>query len=428
MVQNIPGVTRDRLHAVVELGRLAEEYRGVKLEIIDTGGLFFEEDELQLGVQKQAEKAIAEADLIIFAVDGRAGLTEVDHRIKKYLLSQTDKRIILLINKIDSPELEYLAAEFYALGIERVLCFSCVGRNFRRSMRKLLPLIIPGANLQNVEVVENNVEVDAESAAQEKKIQQEIPKFVLMGRPNTGKSSLLNKILGQDRALVHQEAGTTRDALDTEMSYEGRRITLIDTAGLRRKSKVQEELERFSVDRTIKGLVRSDVALLVLDCTAGISQQDKRLAALIKKRNKGCVIVLNKWDLLTDRDHGLYTSLLRRELNFLHYAPIVITSALTGQRTQKILQEALRVHANIHRQIKTSTLNMALRESMALRGTSPRFKIYYVVQTSIAPPTFTLFVNHPKKATPADLLYVEKSLRQEFDFEGAVLNFLLRNE
>ncbi|MDX1919390.1 MAG: ribosome biogenesis GTPase Der [Candidatus Caenarcaniphilales bacterium] len=427
IVEDQPGITRDKIYADVNLARWSDEDKDFFVRIIDTGGLFFREESLFQGVQRQAESSIEEADCIIFVTDARAGVTTTDTLVAKMLRERTKKNpkpVILLTNKIDSTELETLSAEFYNLGFGEPLAFSSLGTTFKRSVNDLL------ARIQ--EVVKQDK--DEYESSIEKNPQLRV---VILGKPNVGKSSLLNSLVGYERALVHDEAGTTRDALDTELIYKDKEFLLIDTAGLRRKSKVYGELERFSVDRTIKGLVRADVAVLVMDATAlstieGVSNQEKKLASLIQSRFKACVIVLNKWDLIekTENIFDEYNKLIKYHLKFVDYAPVVITSASTGQRVENILEQCLKVNESYNRRISTGLLNNVFRELTTIhepaKAGAKDLKIYYLTQVETKPPTFALFVNEPKKVKESYLRFLERSLRQEFDFEGTPIKWVIK--
>jgi GTPase len=418
IVENIPGVTRDRIYAEVDLSYCHSGIDHLPVTLIDTGGLFFEEDTLYQGIQAQAELALAEADCIIFIVDGRVGLTQIDRHIAKLLRNQ-GKPIFLLANKLDAEAMQTLASEFYNLGLGDPLPFSSLGETSGESLERLIDCIIDTGVADNV-------------LGQKKDKPDNQVKIVLIGRPNAGKSSLLNKLVGYERSLVHDVAGTTRDALDTELIYKDREIMLIDTAGLRRKSKVYGELERYSVDRTIKGLVRADIAVLVLDATEGVTHQEQKLASLIQKRYKGCVLVLNKWDLIekTDQSFNEYTEKVRQELGFVDYAPLVVTSAVSGQRVQDILEQCLIVHDNLHKRIKTGLLNVVLREIVSIndpaKSGAKGLRIYYGTQVEVNPPSFALFVSEPNNFHENYLRFLEKAVRKEFGFEGAPLKWIIK--
>ncbi|MDX1918396.1 MAG: ribosome biogenesis GTPase Der [Candidatus Caenarcaniphilales bacterium] len=423
IVKDEPGITRDRLYAEVNLARWYPELGFLPVCVMDTGGLFAEGDDLAMisGVHKQAEAALNEADLVLFLVDGRVPPGSDDRRIAQ-LLRKSKKPYILLANKLDSPSQEELGGEFRGLG--EVFPFSTQGRKFKSFWRDLID------RFEEMGLLSKSLayigKLGEESAQSEDLLaSDEIVKIALLGKPNAGKSSLLNKLVGYERALVHEKAGTTRDAIDTLLHFQGRSIMLIDTAGLRRKSKVYGELERFSVDRTIKALVRADLAVLVLDAKEGISHQDQKLAALIQSRKKGCVIAVNKWDTL-EKDNETYKAFQERvkyEFNFLSHAPIVLTSALDGQRVNQILEYSLMVWQNLKKRISTGILNNAVREIMAISGGARKqvgkLKIYYATQVDINPPTIALFVNDPKHFEASFGLFLERKLRDEFGFDGA---------
>ncbi|MDJ0626427.1 MAG: ribosome biogenesis GTPase Der [Candidatus Caenarcaniphilales bacterium] len=418
IVKDLPGVTRDRIYADVNLAKWTDEIDNLPVQIIDTGGLFFKEDTLFKGVQKQAELSLEEADCILFMVDARTGINNTDRKIAK-LVRKQQKPIFLLANKIDSKEIEHLNADFYNLGMGDPISFSSIGGTFKKSINTLLNKVIESG-------------VANEHINQKAINEEELLKIVIIGRPNVGKSSLLNKIVGYERSLVHDEAGTTRDALDTQFTFNKKKILLIDTAGLRRKSKVYGELERFSVDRTIKGLVRADIAVLVLDATEGVNNQEKKLASLIQKRHRACVIVLNKWDLI-EKDNKTfedYSRAIKYQLGFVEYAPLVITSALSGQRVKDILEECLKVYENYQRRVPTGVFNQVLREVVAInepaKAGAKNCKIYYGTQVENKPPTFALFVNDPKRISKNYLKFLEKSMRNEFELNGTPLDWIIK--
>jgi GTPase len=419
IVENTPGITRDRIYAQIDLSDWTSGLESLPTTLIDTGGLFFAEDTLYQGVQNQSQAAFNEADAIIFIVDGRVGVTATDRQIAK-LIRDIKKPVILVANKLDSQEQQSLSADFYNLGMGEPMPFSSLGETFGESIENLIDRIVETG--------------EAEKYLGEKleKAETDAIKIAILGRPNVGKSSLLNTIVGYERSLVHNEPGTTRDALDTELIYKEHKLMLIDTAGLRRKSKVYGELERFSVDRTIKGLVRSDLAVLVIDATEGVAHQEQKLASLIQKRYKGCVLVLNKWDLIekTDESFKLYSESVRHKLGFVDYAPLVLTSAKTGQRVSDILDKCLTVHQSLYKRIKTGLLNNVLREIIALKeppkSSKKNLKIYYATQVESNPPTFALFVNDPQRVTDNYLRYLERALRAEFGFEGAPIKWLIK--
>ena len=417
IVEDIPGITRDRIYADTDLGRFAQT--SLPVTLIDTGGLFFKEDILFAGVQKQAELAMEEADLVLLMVDGRVGLTSTDRQIAKIIRSQ-GKPHLLLVNKLDSDHHTNLKDEFYKLGLAEPISFSSLGENFGISVENLIQKIQElnfSVNLEQIQPIDRP---------------EEIVKVAILGKPNVGKSSLLNQLVGYQRSLVHDQAGTTRDALDTGFIYQGRPFLLIDTAGLRRKSKVYGSLERFAIDRSIKAMVRADIAILVIDATQGITHQEQKLAALIQRRYKGCILVLNKWDLIEKNQHSFeeYQNKLRCDLHFVNYAPIVICSAKTGQRVTNILDACLTVHSNLQKRVRTGLFNVVLREIVAChepaRAGAKNLRIYYGTQAAVNPPTFAVFVNQPQKFNLNYQKFLERSIRQEFGFEGAPLKLVIK--
>jgi GTP-binding protein len=427
IVEDLPGVTRDRIYADVNLARWSYKHNNLQVTLIDTGGLFFEADTLYQGVQSQVQLAIDEADCILFVTDSRLGITPTDRQIVKLLRAKdrtakprgVEKQpVILLVNKIDSEHQEDLLTEFYSLGFGDPLPFSSLGSNFGQSIERLLEKLDELALLDNL---------DSKHMPAEEQI-----KIALMGKPNVGKSSLLNKMVGYERSLVHDQPGTTRDALDTELLFEDKEILLIDTAGLRRKSKVYGGIERFSIDRSIKAMVRADIAALVIDASEGVTHQEQKLASLIQKRNKGCVIILNKWDLIdkSDKTFKEYSEQVRKDLYFVDYAPLVITSAHSGQRVEDILKQCIMVHQNMQKRISTGVLNSVLREIVALnepaKAGAKKLKIYYGTQVEINPPTFAIFVNDPDNFHENYLRYLERQVRKEFGFAGAPLKWLIK--
>lgn len=346
-------------------------------------------------------------------VNARDGITSTDEQIA-HVLQKANKPIILLANKLDSGDIEHLHAEFYQLGVGEPLPFSTTGSTYKDNFEKLVDRLI-----------EHGLSTTKTKARKEDELPN-LPKIALVGKPNTGKSSITNKLVGYERSLVHDQAGTTRDALDTFIKYYGKDLLLIDTAGLRRKTKITGDIERYSVDRSIKGIVRADIAVLVLDVTKEVSHQEQVLASLIQKKNTACVLVLNKWDLIDNKDYEANIDFVKTRLGFVDYAPVIVTSALTGQRVNNILEKCLEVYDNLNKKIKTNILNTALREITTLKRINSRLKIYYIVQTGVNPVSFTLFVNNPKYVDKNYLLFLERALREEFGFEGVPFKWDIR--
>ncbi|MFZ5644167.1 MAG: ribosome biogenesis GTPase Der [Bacillota bacterium] len=406
IVENIPGVTRDRLYQDAE-------WAGRTFTLIDTGGLDFNDDnEIISNVRKQAELAIDEADVIVFVVDARSGLTSNDEEIAR-ILRKTDKPVILVANKVEHFEnIDYM--EFFKLGLEEPIPVSAA----------------EGLNTGDLldEVVEKLPEI--EEAPEDR----EIIKIAVIGRPNVGKSSLVNRILGQERVIVSDIPGTTRDAIDTYFEHSGRGYILIDTAGIRRKSRIDLSTERYSVIRSLRAVDRSDVVLLVIDAVDGVTEQDKKIAGYAHEQGKASVILVNKWDLIKkdDRTADKYTREVREELGFVRYAPVLFVSALSGQRVIKILQAVDSVAENYSLRVSTPGLNNLVRESV-MQNPPPsyktrRLKIYYASQNGVKPPKFVFFINDPDLAHFSYMRYLENQIRSAYGFQGTPIRFLLRRK
>jgi len=376
IVEDIPGVTRD-----MNFGRVQHNERSFLL--IDTGGFEPEAKEgIFMLVRKQCELAVKEADLILFVLDAKEGLNPLDKEIANYL-RKTQKKVLFVINKVDGPKDRKNATEFFELGIERPFLVSAI---HRMGLEELLDEI-----LKNLPQEEGKTE----------ETQEEAIKVAIVGRPNVGKSSLVNRILGFERVIVDEHPGTTRDAIDIPFSFDGKQFLLIDTAGIRRKSRISERLEWYCVWQAIKSIERADVNLLVLDAVEGPTDQDSKLANLIQNRGKGLIIVVNKWDLVEGKVKIKdYEEALRKKLHFLDFAPILFVSAKTGYGMEKILKTAVEVHSEWRKRIPTGQLNRWFRKTI-LPHQLPLWrnkvvKIYYLTQVAVAPPTFVLFVNYPE--------------------------------
>jgi GTP-binding protein len=407
IVDPTPGVTRDRLYADAD-------WRGQVFTLIDTGG--FEpllEEEIPRKVRDQAEQAIAEADLIVFVVDGKAGLLATDIEVAA-ILRRTQKPLLLAVNKLDHREHEPHMAEFYALGIEPLLPISA---EHGRGVGELLDALVerlPGAQA-------------AMTPAQAIRV-------AVVGRPNVGKSTLVNALLGTPRLIVSPVPGTTRDAVDTLVTWGTQTFVLIDTAGVRRKGRIDARLEWRSVAQSLHGIRRCQVALLVLDAQEGLTDQDARLANYIHRMGKGSLIVVNKADLIGGA--GPQSSLAQREaairqrLGSLGYSPTVVVSALTGQRLERIFPTIQTVMQAYQRRLLTSALNDCLQQAWSRRPPHDRrgreLKLFYAAQIAVEPPTFIGFVNYPESLTPAFLRYLEHQLRGKFGFEGSPLKLLFQ--
>lgn len=407
IVDDMAGVTRDRIY--MEANWLNREFT-----LIDTGGIELKTTDKMLNeVKIQVEIAIEEADAIIFVVDGRAGVTLEDENVAKYLRG-SKKPIILAVNKIDGINLENEAFEFYKLGLGE-------------------PIGISASNALNLgdllDEVLKKLPIEEENAEKE---EDEI-KIAVIGRPNVGKSSIVNKLLGEERVIVSEIPGTTRDAIDTHFFLDGTKFTLIDTAGMRKKSKIGESVERYSVIRSLRAIDRADVVLMMIEAPVGVTEQDKKIAGYAHDSGKGCVIVVNKWDIFPkkhDRSTNRFTDELREKLGFLQYAPVVYVSALTGQRVDRVIELVKFVAEQQSMRIQTSILNELIRDAVAVnpppskKGKSA--KIFFVTQAEICPPRFIIFVNEPELLHFSYLRFIENRLRESFGFEGAPIKFFVR--
>ena len=401
IVKNEPGVTRDRLYRETE-------WSGKEFLLVDTGGLEPRTNDFMMSkIKQQAQVAIDEADVIIFLVDGKAGITGLDEDVANVLRKQ-DKKVVVAVNKIDNymKDQENIL-EFYALGFEEVIGIS---GEHKTNLGDLLDAV--------VEKFDDEKEVEEEDSL----------KIAILGRPNAGKSSLVNKLLNEERSIVSDMAGTTRDAIDSSLKYDGDKFTLIDTAGIRRKSKVEDSIEYYSVLRAVKSIKRADVCVLMLDATELLTDQDKRVAGLIYEERKPIIIAVNKWDLIEKNNNSVkeFTDLVKADLPFLDYAPIVTISALTGKRTVNILEQARFINEEYHKKITTWLLNQILAEIIAQNPVPTRkgraVKINYATQVSQAPPKFVFFSNNPDLIHFSYQRYIENKLREYFGFEGCPID------
>ena len=395
IVDDIAGVTRDRIYMdAIWLNR--------EFTLIDTGGIEIKTtDKMRNEIRIQAKIAVDEADAIIFVVDGRAGLTADDENVAKFLRG-SKKPIILAVNKIDGINLENEVFEFYNLGLGE-------------------PIGISASNALNLgDLLDKVVENLPEDEKNAQKDDDEI-KIAVIGRPNVGKSSLVNKMLGEERVIVSDVPGTTRDAIDTHFFIDGTKFTLIDTAGMRKKSKIDEPVERYSVIRSLRAIDRADVVLMLIEAPVGVTEQDKKIAGYAHDSGKSCVIVVNKWDIYPnkhDKSTNRFTDELRERLGFLQYAPVVYISALTGQRVERVTELVKFVAEQHSMRIKTSVLNELIRDCVAInpppskKGKSA--KIFFATQADICPPRFILFVNEPELLHFSYIRFIENRLRESF--------------
>ena len=406
IVDDMPGVTRDRIY-------MDAEWLNHTFTMIDTGGIEFEDDDHILkSMRQQALVAMEEADVIVFVVDGRAGLTTADEEVGR-MLRNTKKPVILAVNKIDSPQLEAGVYEFYSLGLGE-------------------PLGIAASNSLGLGDLLDAVVAAFPENDGEDKAEDEIS-IAVIGRPNVGKSSIVNALIGENRVIVSNVPGTTRDAIDTHFVSDNIKFMLIDTAGMRRKGKIDEAIERYSVMRSLRAVDRADVVLMVINAEEGITEQDKKIAGYAHESGKGVIIVVNKWDVFPDKDDKStlrFTEDLRDEIGFLQYAPVLYTSALTGQRIHRITELVKYVADQQSMRIQTSVLNELIRDAVSVnpppshRG--KQLKIFFMTQADIQPPKFIIFVNDPELMHFSYLRFLENRLRESFGFEGTPLKLIVR--
>ena len=406
IIEDVAGVTRDRLY---EDG----EWNGRQFTLIDTGGIdTVDKDHILKNVRLQAEIAIEESDLILFMVDASVGVTQEDETVAQ-ILRKSDKTVILVANKVKDFEDLMPVYEFYSLGFEHVVPIAAVDGRNTGDLLDIMVSLLPDAPPVTAGV-------DASSIA-------------VVGRPNVGKSSLCNRLLGEERSIVSDVPGTTRDAIDTPFRYNGENYILVDTAGMRRRKKVELATEKYSVVRSLHAVDRSDVVLMVIDGSQGLTDQDKRIVGYAHEQGKGIVLVVNKWDLV-EKDHKTQKEMedkFKGELLFLAYAPMIFVSAVTGQRVGQIMETVHAVVENRLMRVPTGVLNDIIREAV-LKNPPPtdkgkRLKIYYATQIGVAPPTFALFVNDQEIMHFSYLRYLENRIRDYFIFEGTTLRLQLRN-
>ncbi|MBR6537863.1 MAG: ribosome biogenesis GTPase Der [Lachnospiraceae bacterium] len=407
IVKDYPGVTRDRIYADVT-------WLNYKFTMIDTGGIEPEtKDKMLTYMREQAQIAIDTADVIVFLTDVRMGLVDADFKVAD-MLRRSGKPVILTVNKVDDFEkMQADVYEFYNLGIGDPIAVSGASR---LGFGELLDAI-----------------VEHFPAPVEGEEEEELPKIAVVGKPNVGKSSIINKLTGENRVIVSDIAGTTRDAIDTVVKFEEKDYIFIDTAGLRRKNKIKEEIERFSIVRTVSAVERADVVVVVIDATEGVTEQDAKIAGIAHERGKGIIIAVNKWDAVEDKDDKtIYrqTERIREILSFIPYAEIVFISAKTGQRMTKIFEKIDLVIQSRTLRIQTGVLNEILMEATSLQqppsDKGKRLKIFFMTQVAVAPPTFVLFVNTKELMHYSYQRYIENKIRDTFGFVGTSLKFIIR--
>ncbi len=410
IVEDLPGTTRDRVYGTAEWG-------GIEFTVVDTAGLQDEQEilrstqaEILKRTREQAQSAIDEADVIVFMVDAKTGITSGDYEVAD-LLRRTDKPTIVVANKADNVERRESAVEFYSLGLGEPIAISA----FHGS----------GTGDLLDRIVEALPEFEEEP-------ETEGPNIAIVGRPNVGKSRLLNALLGQERAIVSDVPGTTRDTLDTQLVWAGQPLTLIDTAGIRRKGRIEEGIEQFSVLRSMRAIDRSDVVLLVIDATESFTAQDLHIAGYVEEQKKGMVVVVNKWDLVDKGPSTMdeYRAKAKEALDFMPYVPLTFISAKYGQRVHQVLEVALHVVEERNKRIPTAQLNKVLREAVARHQPPSKpgkwLKFYYVTQADVAPPTFVFFCNDPLQVHFSYRRYLENQLREHFGFVGNPIRMIFR--
>ena len=406
IVKDTPGVTRDRIYADVS-------WLDKAFTLIDTGGIEPDSDDIILSqMREQAQIAIDTADVIMFITDVRQGLVDADEKVAN-MLRRSKKPVVLVVNKVDDFK-KYMpdVYEFYNLGIGE-------------------PIPVSAASMLGIgdmldEVIAHFPERNAEEEEDDR------PKIAVIGKPNVGKSSLINKLTGEKRVIVSDIAGTTRDAIDTAVKYCGREYVFIDTAGLRRKSKIKEELERYSIIRAVTAVERADVVVIVIDATEGVTEQDAKIAGIAHDRGKGIIIAVNKWDAIEKNDKSVkeHSDRIRQVLSFMPYAEILFISAQTGQRLNKLYEMIDVVMANNSMRLATGVLNEIVAEAVAMQqppsDKGKRLKIFYITQVSVKPPTFVVFVNDKKLMHFSYTRYIENRIRDAFGFRGTALRFIIR--
>lgn len=406
IVKDTPGVTRDRIYADVN-------WLDQNFTLIDTGGIEPDTKDIILSqMREQAQIAIDTADVIVFITDVKQGLVDSDSKVAD-MLRRSKKPVILVVNKVDNFEKHLLDTyEFYNLGIGEPMPISATGK---LGLGDMLDEVVKHFDKTMMEDEED-----------------EIPRIAIVGKPNVGKSSIINKLLGQNRVIVSNIAGTTRDAIDTVIQHNGKDYNFIDTAGLRRKNKIKEELERYSIIRTVAAVDRADVAVLVIDAEEGVTEQDAKIVGIAHDRGKGIIIAVNKWDAIEKDDKTIYkyTNRVREILSFIPYAEILFISAETGQRLPKLFDTIDMVLENQTMRVQTGVLNEIMTEAIALQqppsDKGKRLKLFYITQVSVKPPTFVIFVNDKELMHFSYTRYLENRIRDAFGFRGTSLRFIIR--
>ncbi|MBD5402873.1 ribosome biogenesis GTPase Der [bacterium] len=406
IVDDLPGVTRDRIYFDVE-------WQNKGFTVIDTGGIIpGDDDDIMVSIFDQARLACEEADKIIFLVDGQAGVNPVDYDIAN-ILRQSGKPIFLTVNKCDNPESLMMTSDFYALSLGDPVGISALHGS--GGVGDLLEIVTEDFEITEEEEKDNRIRI------------------AIVGRPNAGKSSIVNALLNTDRVIVSDVSGTTRDSIDSYITYKEKEFIIVDTAGIRKKSKVDYGVEKFAVDRAIRSIRECDVALLVIDAKEGISDQDKKISSIITEAGKGIIVAINKWDLIEDKKANTINQFekeLSMQIPFLSYAPKIFISAVTKQRLGNIFEESEKVYAQCTKRVSTGLLNKVINEAYALNPPTSfkgkRLKIYYMTQAAVQPPTFVLFVNNEELLRDSYKRYLENKLREAFGFFGTPIRISVR--
>ena len=398
IVEDMAGTTRDRIFANVS-------WQGVDFTVVDTGGLELSpETAIGQGVRQQAEAAITEADVIIFLVDVRDGVTPVDQDIAD-MLFRMSKPVILAASKADNSNLETEALEFYELGLGEPLAVSAYhGRGIAELLDRVVSLLPSWSEVES---------------------EPDILKIAIVGRPNVGKSMLLNALLGEERALVADIPGTTRDAIDTQFDFDKKSALLIDTAGIRRRGRVEKGIEKYSVLRALRAIERADIVLLILDAIELVTAQDMHIAGYVQQATKGVMLLVNKWDLVDDKDTAMYTARIRKQIKFMSYASVLYISAKFKQGVGEIIPQAYQIYQERFKRLSTGTVNNIVRQAVASHilpsSGGKQLKVLYATQADVNPPTFVFFVNDPNLIHFSYHRYLENKLRQSFGFDGTPL-------
>ncbi len=408
IVDDLPGVTRDRIYFDVE-------WQNKVFTCIDTGGIVpGDEDEIMLSIFDQAKVACAEADKIIFLVDGKSGINPIDYDIAN-ILRQSNKPIFLAVNKLDNPNSQYMTSDFYALALGEPIGISALHGS--GGVGDLLDLVT-----KDFEVFEDTKEYNT-------------IKIAIVGRPNAGKSSIVNSLLNEDRVIVSNISGTTRDSIDSKINYKDREFVIVDTAGIRKKSKVDWGVEKFAVDRAIRSIRDCDIAVLVIDATEGISDQDKKISSIITQAGKGLIVAINKWDLIENKKSNTinqFDKKLTNDIPFLDFAPKIYISAVTKQRLNQIFEKAVEVYEQCTKRVSTGLLNKIINEAYTLNPPqslkNKRLKILYSTQINIQPPTFVIFTNNTDLLKDHYKRYLENKLREAFGFFGTPIKISAREK